>query len=194
MEKKKIKTEEKARRRRKRANIQDLILGAIAPVGIIGIALVAPNVLVAMKKLGLFPHPRQKESINASKDNLIKKKFLELRNGKLHITNKGKGYLSRNSFYKRIQDKKKKWDGRWRVLIFDIEEKERFVRDQIRNTLVAIGFMRLQNSVWIYPYDCEDLITLLKADLEVGKEVLYMIVEELEQDESIRSYFGFSKN
>ena len=71
-----------------------------------------------------------------------------------------------------------------------IPEHLRFVRDQIRATLVSVGFRRLQDSVWIYPYDCEELIILLKADLEIGKDLLYMIVDTLEADEDIIDYFG----
>lgn len=55
---------------------------------------------------------------------------------------------------------------------------------------MEIGFIRLQDSVWIYPYDCEDLLTLLKADLKVGKDLLYMIVDSLEGDAKIRLFFG----
>ena len=56
-------------------------------------------------------------------------------------------------------------------------------------TLRDIGFIRLQNSVWVYPYDCEDLITLLKADFRVGKDVLYLVVEAMENDKEIRKHF-----
>ena len=52
-----------------------------------------------------------------------------------------------------------------------------------------IGFKRLQDSVWIYPYNCEEVVTLLKADLDVGKALLYMIVDTLEDDEEIKKYF-----
>jgi hypothetical protein len=44
--------------------------------------------------------------------------------------------------------------------------------------------------VWLYPYDCEDVIVLLKADLKIGKDVLYMIVDELEFDQPYCRYFG----
>ena len=53
-----------------------------------------------------------------------------------------------------------------------------------------IGFVRLQDSVWVYPYDCEDLIVLLKADFKIGKDVLYMIVDEMEGDTHLRKEFG----
>ena len=56
-----------------------------------------------------------------------------------------------------------------------------------------IGFVRLQDSVWVYPYDCEDLIVLLKADFKIGKDVLYMIVDELQGDWERRKEFGLAK-
>ena len=117
--------------------------------------------------------------------------MLEYKNEKLRITQKGKLQLFREGLAENAKKKNKKWDGKWRVLIFDIPEKIRFVRDNIRVALLNIGFMRLQNSVWIYPYDCEDFINLLKADMEIGKDVLYMIVEELEHDKPVREHFGF---
>lgn len=89
-------------------------------------------------------------------------------------------------------NKNKKWDGKWRVLIFDIPENRRFDRDNIRRALISIGFMRLQDSVWVYPYNCEDLISLLKADTETAEDVLYMIVETIENDEPIKKYFGLN--
>ena len=60
----------------------------------------------------------------------------------------------------------------------------------LRRSMLTAGFIKLQNSVWIYPYDCEDLITLLKADLHMGKQVLYMIVEHLENDKEVRAHFN----
>ena len=86
--------------------------------------------------------------------------------------------------------KPRRWDRKWRVLIFDIPEYRKGMRDKIRYTLRTIGFVRLQDSVWIYPYDCEDLITLLKADFHVGRDMLYMIVDSLEGDATIKKRFG----
>ena len=79
---------------------------------------------------------------------------------------------------------------RWRVVIFDIPENRRGSRDLFRKTLRAAGFVQLQQSVWVYPYDCEDLIILLKADLKVGRGIVYMIVEKIENDKWLRERFS----
>lgn len=185
-----IKVGKELENKSQRRNIRNIILETVSAAGVVGIAIVAPNVLLSMKRVGWLPHFRQKESINASRDKLIKRGMIELKDGKFKITNKGKLYLLKNTSYKNSKKKKEKWDGKWRVLIFDIPEHLRFIRDQIRATLVFIGFKRLQDSVWIYPYNCEDLVTLLKADLEIGKDLLYMIVDTLEDDEQIRDHFN----
>lgn len=83
-----------------------------------------------------------------------------------------------------------RWDRKWRLLIFDIREKRKSCRDKLRLTLVNLGFIRLQNSVWVYPYDCEEYIALLKADFKIGKELLYIIADEVEGDHVLKRYFG----
>ena len=76
------------------------------------------------------------------------------------------------------------------MLVFDIPEYRRSLREKIRLTLLNIGFVRLQDSVWIYPYDCEDLVNLLKVDFQVGKDLLYLIVDSIENDRNFRKSFG----
>src|SRR3989338_5719536 len=59
--------------------------------------------------------------------------------------------------------KRKRWDGKWRIIIFDVPEKMRGKRDLLRKELIAFGFMQLQKSVWAYPYKLpEEFIDLWK--------------------------------
>ncbi|MDP3935357.1 MAG: hypothetical protein Q8Q46_04040 [Candidatus Giovannonibacteria bacterium] len=48
--------------------------------------------------------------------------------------------------------KPKRWDGKWRIIIFDVPEKIRGKRDLLRKELNNFGFTQLQRSVWAYPY------------------------------------------
>ena len=84
----------------------------------------------------------------------------------------------------------KKWDGKWRLVIFDIKETKKGKRDRIRRNLARFGFEKLQNSIWVYPYECEDLITFLKADCKIDKEVLYIVSEKIPDDGWIKKKFG----
>jgi len=106
-----------------------------------------------------------------------------------HITEKGKRMLQMETEKVAIA-KKRKWDRRWRVVVFDIPERRKSVRTRLRRFMDEYGFVRLQDSVWIYPYDCEDLIALVKANFRLGADVLYMIVERLERDKYLREHFS----
>lgn len=171
-------------------DIKKIILASVALAGVLGVGLVAPNALNAMAKLGILPHPRQKESINRSRDRLIHLGLLRYADGQLHITSQGETALRKLKLAEYQTHRPKRWDNRWRVLIFDIPEKRKKLREQIRHTLVKIGFVHTQDSVWIYPYDCEDLITLLKADFRIGKDLLYLVVEQMEYDRPYKEIFG----
>ncbi len=45
-----------------------------------------------------------------------------------------------------------RWDGAWHVVIFDIPEQRKRVRDLLRYELSALGFQKLQASVWVHRY------------------------------------------
>ena len=42
-----------------------------------------------------------------------------------------------------------KWDGKWRVVVFDIPEVNKRIRGVLRETLKVLEFKPLQKSVWI---------------------------------------------
>ncbi|OHA47603.1 MAG: hypothetical protein A2541_01745 [Candidatus Taylorbacteria bacterium RIFOXYD2_FULL_36_9] len=171
--------------------IQKAILGTVAVAGLLGVAAVAPNVLQIFGKFikGQAIKRSQRESINYSRRKLVNKGFLEYKDGFLKLTLKGKSFLGRLEGKSLKVAKPKRWDKKWRIIIFDIKEERKYLRDKIRNTLIDIGFIKLQKSVWVFPYDCEDLITLIKADFEIGKDVLYLIVDRIENDKTVREYF-----
>jgi DNA-binding transcriptional regulator PaaX len=77
-------------------------------------------------------------------------------------------------------------------VIFDIKEPHRATRDSLRRGLQAAGFEKLQDSVWVHPYPCEEFVALLKADMRVGKDVLYIVAEEIENEGALRRTFGLA--
>ncbi len=94
----------------------------------------------------------------------------ERRNGKvLYCLSEDGEKLANRIKLKFEMAKSKKWDGKWRVLIFDIPEKIRSKRDFLRNELKDFGFYQLQRSVWVYPYNLpQDFFDLWK-DLDFGR-------------------------
>lgn len=51
-----------------------------------------------------------------------------------------------------------KWDGKWRIVIWDIPEKRRAVRDLLRFKLKQLGFTRWQKSVWVSKKNCTKVL------------------------------------
>lgn len=189
------KIEEQVRRRFKKNQLRKVIIGTVAAAGILSVGLLAPNVVGAMAKLGIINTKRRKEVINRARDRLIAAGILA-RNaqGYLTVTKKGDVLTRQLEIADHKLKKPNRWDKKWRLLIFDIPEYRKNLREKVRNTLRAIGFVQLQKSVWVYPYDCEDLIALLKSDFKIGKDLLYLVIEEMENDKKIREVFGLPKN
>lgn len=174
-------------------NIQKIVLTTVATVGLISIAVLAPNILQVFKQFSKDTRNR-KNYLNKSIKNLIQKGNLiwEEKNGKkyLRITEKGKEQLAKYEIGDLEIKKPKRWDKRWRVVMFDIKESRKGTRHILRSTLDRLGFVKLQNSVWIFPYDCEELVILMKSNLFLGKDVLYMTVDKLENDKWLKEIFG----
>lgn len=183
------KLEEKSKRRVKREHLQKLILESVAGIGMLSLAVLAPNVIKAIRQLGMVPKQREVEYISSSASKLVKRGLLIYDGRKYRMTIQGENLLRQWEFTDFKLARPNKWDKKWRVIIFDIPEKKRKVRDRIRVLFRSAGFYLLQDSVWVYPYDCEDVLTLLKSEMGVGRNILYLIVDELENDKHLREHF-----
>ena len=188
------KLEKELKIRIRRENVQKAILSGIAAVGLLGVAVLAPNALQALKFFGIEPKSKwQKYNINHSIKKLKENGLIcfetTSRGTFARLTQKGEDKLRKFELLDYKLKKPKKWDKKWRMLIFDIKEERKRTREKIRFTLKRIGFLRLQDSVWVYPYDCEDLVTLMKADFKIGRDLLYLIVDTIEGDIKIKNYF-----
>ena len=69
----------------------------------------------------------------------------------LQITAAGREFLKREFPVFRWQETQ--WDGLWRIVAYDIEEKRRDVRNLLRRKLEELGFGMLQKSLWMTPHD-----------------------------------------
>ncbi|MEK7574784.1 MAG: hypothetical protein AAB511_00975 [Patescibacteria group bacterium] len=182
--------EKDSRRRTRKGNIERAVLNTVAAAGVLSVALLAPNALKMLGVKNWAGWSRQKEGVAEARKRLIKNGLLEYKNNSLMVTVKGEAKLRHLELLNFRYPKPKRWDKKWRLLIFDIAESKRILRDKVRLTLQAIGFVKLQHSVWAYPYNCEDLIALLKTDFRVGTDLLYIIADNVENDAVLKKYFG----
>lgn len=117
---------------------------------------------------------------------------IEKRNHQIYIslTEKGRkkaGWFQIDSL--RIK-KPKKWDKKWRLVIFDIAQFKKIYRESFRGKLKELKFFPLQKSVWIHPYDCQAEIELLKDFFGLSeKEVRLIVAEDIGRGDELRKIF-----
>ncbi len=68
----------------------------------------------------------------------------------IRLTDKGK----EKAVLAKLMLEDQKWDGKWRIVIFDIPEKRRIARDLLRSKLKSWGFIPWQQSVWVTKKNC----------------------------------------
>lgn len=77
-----------------------------------------------------------------------------------------------------------KWDGNWYLVNFDIPEELRLKRDILREKLKALGFGKLQNSVWISPYNFLGDVEKIVKELNLTPYVILAISDKVGQMQS----------
>ena len=86
--------------------------------------------------------------------------------------------------------KKHKWDGGWRMILFDIPEKQRKIRDYLRKIIKRVGFKELQRSIWIYPGQVPVFLRHILSRDDIRGHVKFIITEHLDNDQDIRRMFN----
>lgn len=125
---------------------------------------------------------------------LIKGKYVVQDGDTLSITNSGILLLERTVKSVRESLHNKTWDGKWRVVSYDIPESLSDLRRQVRSVLKRAGFIKLQNSVWIFPHECRELAELIKERSELKRHVLYGVLESIEGEEQLRKKFHIKQS
>lgn len=188
--------EERVKRRAGRNKIRNAILLAAYISVAAGLIVMAPNAARLLKYVekSVGPAPRLKRRVSQKYSELIAQGIFKRvsSSGKTHIelTEKGKELAEELALRDQLRpEKQRKWDNKWRIIMFDVWERRRDVRDQLRDTLKEIGFVKVQDSAWVYPYPCEKLLVFLRTHLKLGHGILYVVADEIEHDEQLRFHF-----
>lgn len=171
------------------------LLHLAAAIGVAGLVVAFPPLLsgvAAVVRLGKRDYKRA--GVRRVLGQLKKQKYVtieELPDGHTTIKITKQGMMRALSYQvdsMHIQTQKR-WDGLWRVVIFDIEEKHRRLRDIFRRRLVQLNLFQLQKSVFVSPYPCFDEIEFLRELYGVAFSAKYLLVQKIEDDLLLRSHF-----
>ncbi len=161
----------------------------------------------ALHVKAFFPHPyyhtfcnhKSKSAFRTSIYRLKKQGLVSLdkKNQNLHLAKKGHiqamsaNFRIKSLIFRDSQNRKEdeKWDNYWRIIIFDIPEKLRNLRDGLRDLISEIGFIEFQKSVWAYPYRIPDFIIEALNDARIKRYTRFLLVKEMDYDYDLKKKF-----
>jgi len=124
---------------------------------------------------------------------LKKYKFIEKKQGYdgsiiISLSDKGKLRVL-NTRFRGLHKKQEKWDGKWRMVAFDIPEERRKGRSALRYRLKHAGLYEFQESLFVYPYDCEKEVKDFVGLFKLEKYVRFALVDFFDNQEDIKKFF-----
>lgn len=114
---------------------------------------------------------------------------------KVLLTNKGQKRVREYSIDTMEIKKPEKWDGKWRILMFDIPSKPKIyhqAREALRSKIKNLGFYQMQKSAWVYPYECEDELLFVAEAFKVQKYIDILTVEKVLHPKLLKHKFHLS--
>lgn len=160
-----------------RSLAKDLLL-VIGGGAVLASVLLAPNLAQIIgpirRRIEFSEEGWKKNKVQRALKRLRMRRYatLTVRDGKTYIaiTEQGKKRLRQFEFESMtLPQNDSRWDKKWRVVIFDIPEKNRKARVVFQKKLTMLGFFPLQKSVLVYPYPCEDEIDFLSEFLGIRR-------------------------
>ena len=122
---------------------------------------------------------------------------MEYRGKQLYVSlsDEGKLLAKKYSIDELKIKKPKHWDKKWRILIFDIEERYRSKREMLRGKLKELGLYQLQKSVWVCPYQFQEEVEILRNFFGFnGEEMTMIIASEIEKERELKNFFNLKNN
>ena len=162
--------------------------------GMVAIAATSPffivNLMKGLKRLKKYPNKKVYDTFYKLKEQGLVNYYEKNNQIYISLTEKGK----KKAGWMQIDDlkieKPKKWDGKWRILLFDISEMKRTYREALRGKLKELDFRLFQKSAWINPYNCAKEVNLLKSFFGLSdKEAKLIVSREIGGDKEFRRFF-----
>jgi len=173
--------------------VKDMLLW-IAAAGVIYVAASSPyfimNIMKAYKRSRKYGKKKVYDTFyNLKRQGCIR---IENKNHQIYIslTEKGKKRAGWFQIDNLKIKRPKKWDGKWRIIVFDIAELKKTHREAFRGKLKELGFYPLQKSVWVHPFVCKDEIDLLRDFFGLTeKEIRLVVADYIGNDEELKEIF-----
>ena len=179
-------------KRFKLGNTEREIIKTIGLGAMILIALTSPSpklpaaLLIVLKENG-------KDYLLKLLKNLENKNVINLGGEKVRLTKKGKELFKLINLQNLEIKKPEKWNGTWHLVSYDIPNISKKKRDWFRGTLENLGFKKVQESLWVHPYECKEEIAVIARNLGVSSCVMVMNTDHLPNQSVMMKYFDLNE-
>lgn len=123
-------------------------------------------------------------------ENLEKKNIIYLGDEKIRLTKRGRELLKQIQIYDITIIKPDKWDGIWWLVSYDVPKKFDRQRDHFRFHLKRMGFYQVQDSLWVYPFQCKQEIAVIAKELEISPFIIIMATDNLPNQKYMEDFFN----
>lgn len=135
-----------------------------------------------------------RRELNQAIKSLYRSKMIEIREGKdetiaLVINNAGKKKVLVYNLDEIKINKPKHWDGKWRIVVFDIPEKHKPAREALRKKLKELEFYQMQKSIFVTPYECEDEINFILEMFKIRPYARYIVAQRIDNQLHLKKIF-----
>lgn len=126
------------------------------------------------------------------KSNLIEEHYEKDGRTTLTISEAGRKKALSYQFEEMVIRKPKIWDKKWRLVMFDVPEKKKRIREVIRAKLKELEFFELQKSVFVHPFDCKDEINFIIEIFEARPFVRFAVIESIDNELHLKKIFNLN--
>jgi DNA-binding transcriptional regulator PaaX len=171
------------------------VLRVIALSGFV-VAMVAMPGLAHIMPLFKSKNSKDQYRIKRAVQRLYKNKLVNIytKNGNevVEITKEGKKKVLEYNLDGMKLKIPKRWDGWWRIVMFDIPESKRRGRDAVSRKIKELGMYPIQKSVFVSPYVCKNEIDFIGEFFGVRDHIIYIKAKEMEGVCKLKEHFGIS--
>jgi DNA-binding transcriptional regulator PaaX len=180
----------------KKGELAKTILLISVGVVVVTSVCVAPGLAIICKELNA-KNAKERYRVKQALKQMESQGFLirQIKNGKevLVVTEKGKQKVwSVLPEDLKIQPARK-WDGKWRVAMFDIPEYKSRVRKEVSFKIKDIGMQAIQDSVFVSPFPCKREIDDISEHYDVKKFFIYFEADLIELEQDLLNTFNLKK-
>jgi|SRR3989344_3234828 len=174
--------------------IKSIIIGLAGIGAVIVVGAVAPNLLKIFNKKKIFKNNYNKNEFSKTVHYLKRKKFINIKDNldntcTIELTEGGIKKLLKYDIDNITIKPMKKWDGRWRFVMFDIPDKRRKASNALREKLKKLGFSQFQKSIWVYPYPIGNEIEFIAEVFNIRQFIKMGEMVNFDDEDELKSEF-----